>query len=198
MRKGAAIIWLVVLFAGIVVLFWYNEFVYSLPTPIPKNYKTVKLGERIDLKGKIKTGIHPLFLHFFNPDCPCSRFNITHFKSLVKKYGRDATFEIVVMSPDKDYTARQIQDKFDLNVPVLFDSSLAVSCGVYSTPQAVILDTDNRLYYRGNYNRSRYCTDIKSNYAQMALDSLLQQNFHPVFSPFALTAYGCQLPKCTK
>ncbi|MCW3106323.1 MAG: hypothetical protein JWQ09_829, partial [Segetibacter sp.] len=182
----------------IVILFWYNEFVYSLPTPIPKDYKTVKLGEKIDLKGKIRTGNNPLFLHFFNPDCPCSKFNISYFKSLVKKYGKEATFEIIVMSSDMDYTAKQIQDKFDLKVPVLFDSSLAVACGVYSTPQAVILDADNRLYYRGNYNRSRYCTDVKSNYAQMALDSLLQQNFHPVFNQYALTAYGCQLPKCTK
>lgn len=198
MRKSIVKIWLLLLFAVIVALFWHNEFVYSLPTPVPVNYKEVKPGEQIDFKGKIETGSHPLFLHFFNPDCPCSRFNITHFKSLVKQYGKEVTFKIVVMSADKEYTAKQIQDKFDLNIPVLFDTSIAVACGVYSTPQAVIIDPNSKLYYRGNYNRSRYCTDVKSNYAQMALDSLIQQKYHPVFSPFALRAYGCQLPKCTK
>ena len=59
------------------------------------------------------------------------------------------------------YTAKQIQDKFGLDIPVLFDSSLAKACGVYSTPQAVLIDNNQNLYYRGNYNRSRYCTRQK-------------------------------------
>ena len=85
-----------------------------------------------------------------------------------------------------------------LTVPILFDSSLASSCGVYSTPQAVLLDINNTLYYRGNYNKSRYCTDRKSNYAQMAIDSLLAHRGEPVFNQYALKAYGCSLPTCKK
>jgi hypothetical protein len=69
--------------------------------------------------------------------------------------------------------------------------------GVYSTPQAVIIDAGQRIFYRGNYNRTRYCTDKKSEYARLALKSLLQNN-DVVFSQYALTPYGCQLPKCTK
>ena len=198
MRKGAIIIWLFILFVGIVALFWHNELVYNLPTPVPTNYKVVNLGEKIDLSSKIKPGTKPVFLHFFNPDCPCSRFNISYVKSLVKQYSKEVTFAIVVMSSDKDYTAQDIREKFDLNVPVLFDADLAKRCGIYSTPQAVIINNDQKMYYRGNYNRSRYCTDKKTNYAQLALDSLLHQNFNPVFDPYALRAYGCQLPKCTK
>lgn len=198
MRKGAIIIWLIILFAGIVALFWYNQLVYSLPTPLPTNYKVVNPGEKIELSSKIKSGTKPVFLHFFNPDCPCSRFNITYVKSLVKQYGKEVTFAIVVMTTNKDYTAEDIREKFDLNVPVLFDATLAKTCGIYSTPQAVIINNDQKLYYRGNYNRSRYCTDKKSNYAQIALDSLLHQNSNPVFDAYALRAYGCQLPKCIK
>ena len=198
MRKGIVIFCLSLLFLGIIGLFWRNEWVYNLPTPVPENYKTVNPGSIIDFAGKFQSdNDRPLFLHFFNPDCPCSRFNITHFKSLVKQYDKEVDFRIVVMN-NKDYTAREIQDKFDIQIPVSFDSAIAVSCGVYSTPQAVIISADHKLFYRGNYNKSRYCTDKKSNYAQIALEGLLHRNSNFVFDRFALTAYGCQLPKCTK
>jgi len=198
MRKFLVTIWLVLLFSVIGVLFWYNEWVYHLPTPIPENYKPVDQGKLIKLSG-ISEADHskPLFLHFFNPDCPCSRFNIANFKSLVKRYGQQVNFVIVVMN-NKLYTAKAIQDKFDLDLPVLFDSSIAASCGVYSTPQAVLLDADHKLYYRGNYNSSRYCTDEKTSYAKIAIAGLLHDHQKIIFNQLALRAYGCQLPNCTK
>src|SRR6201986_932814 len=140
MRKLLVGIWLMLLFSAMGALFWYNEWVYHLPTPIPENSKPVSQGKLIKLKGLLETDhSKPLFLHFFNPDCPCSRFNIANFKSLVSRYGRQVKFVVVVMN-NKFYTAKQVQDKFDLDIPVLFDASLAASCGVYSTPQAVLLD----------------------------------------------------------
>jgi len=199
MRKLVAVICIILLFSGIAILFWYNQWQYSLPTPMPQRYRAVKLKEHIDLSGKFqaeKSG--PVFLHFFNPDCPCSRFNMPHFKLLAKKYGDKMNFAVVVITKDKNYTQKYIREKYDLNVPVLSDSTLAAACGVYSTPQAVLLDERSTLYYRGNYNRSRYCTDKKTYYAQMAIDSLLAQQQQPAFNKQALIAYGCSLPNCKK
>lgn len=103
---------LVIIFTGIACLFWHNELVYSLPTPIPKNYTVVNPGNIIPVPESLHSKDNkPVFLHFFNPDCPCSKFNISHFKSLVKQYSNEATFAIVVMN-NKSYTARQIQNKF--------------------------------------------------------------------------------------
>lgn len=31
---------------------------------------------------------------------------------------------------------------------------IAISCGVYSTPQAVIIDGNGQLFFRGNYNKT--------------------------------------------
>jgi hypothetical protein len=198
MKKGIILVWLAVIFTGIAVLFWHNEFVYSLPTPIPKNYKSITLGNKINIPKTLHSKNNkPVFIHFFNPDCPCSKFNISHFKSLVNQYSNQAMFVIVVIS-NKSYTAQQIQDRFDVNIPILFDTSIASLCGVYSTPQAVIIDTNQQLFYRGNYNKSRYCTDKKSNYAQQALDSLLHNSRSTIFNQFALKAYGCRLPNCSK
>jgi hypothetical protein len=197
--KWLVISWLCIIFSTIGLLFWHNEYVYSLPTPVPASYHAVNPGQIIDLEGKLSSvETKPVFLHFFNSACPCSRFNIPHFKSLVKQYGAKVTFAIVVMNKDNNYSETEIQDKFDVTVPVLFDKSIAVSCGVYSTPQAVILDSEHKLYYRGNYNKSRYCTDKNSNYAQIALDSLLNNNSTPLFNQLATIAYGCQLPNCKK
>jgi thiol-disulfide isomerase/thioredoxin len=194
--KIMLILWLAILFGGISYLFWRNEYKYTLPTPVPVNYKSVAIGKHINFNKSITTSNKPLFIHFFNPDCPCSKFNIPHIEKLVKKYGDKISFVIVVIGKDSKYTEQDIQDKFDLTVPVLFDKSIADSCGVFSTPQAVILDVNHNLYYRGNYNRSRYCADEKSNFAQIAIDSLLSKSQNPSFDKLALKAYGCTLPNC--
>jgi hypothetical protein len=196
-QKAITIAWLLVIFTSMAYIFWYTDWKYSLPTPVPKQYHPIGIGTYVDLGGKLSVpGDKPVLLHFFNPDCPCSRFNIPYFKSLVRKYRNKISFGIVVLN-NNDYTALQIQNKFDVDVPVSFDSTIAAACGVYSTPQAVLLDATRRLYYRGNYNKSRYCTDTRSNYAQMAIDSLFDNIRRPVFAGYALKAYGCQLPACT-
>jgi hypothetical protein len=199
LKKTIAITVLLTAFTCIGILFWYSEWRYALPTPVPEAYHAVAVGEHIDISSKFTAKKNePVFLHFFNPDCPCSRFNVPHFKELVTTYGSQINFAVVVMTKDKDYTEDYIRKKFGLTVPILFDTTLARDCGVYSTPQAVLLTTDQSLYYRGNYNKSRYCADKKSNYAQIAIDSLLASRQEPVFNTYALTAYGCSLPGCKK
>jgi len=197
MKKTIVIVWLLLLLFIAGGLFWYNDWVFSLPTPVPPNYKAVEPGEIIKIDLTVKDINKPVFLHFFNPDCPCSKFNISNFEHIYAKYNKRLNFVIVVMS-SKTFTVKDIQDKFDLSLPVLFDPAIAISCGVYSTPQVVLLDAGHKLYYRGNYNRERYCTDEKTNYAKAAIDGLLAHNTHLVFGNLALTAYGCRLPNCTK
>jgi len=214
MKKLIFISWLGLIFGGIIALFWYNSWKYQLPTPVPENYVSVNNGTLIKLPPEIllrsqaaskQTRLpesdhrqnKPVFLHFFNPDCPCSRFNLPHFKSLVKEYGHEMDFIVVVMNNTR-YTTAQVKEKIGLDIPVSFDTAFAKSCGVYSTPQAVILTKDSQLYYRGNYNKNRYCTDKKTNYAQMAIENLLGNKQGKILDKYALTAYGCQLPTCEK
>lgn len=199
MRKIIVLIWLALLLSTISFLLWQEDWKYTLPTPVPKEYLVAKPvnGESVAISVQAPHN-KPLFLHFFNPACPCSRFNIPHFQSLVKKYGDQLSFAMVVMSDKKKYTAEEIQDKYDLHIPVFFDKAIADSCRVYSTPQAVILDYEQKLYYRGNYNKSRFCEDRNTNFAQMAIDSLLQHSTHLITDKAALKSYGCSLPNCTK
>ncbi|MDR6763585.1 thiol-disulfide isomerase/thioredoxin [Flavobacterium sp. 2755] len=197
-KKILLALWFTLLLFSVGYLFWQNEFKYSLPTPIPKNYHAIAMGSKVDLSQCCAFDNKPVFFHFFNPDCPCSRFNVPHVSDLIKKYGDKVNFKIVVLNKKKTFSIEEIQQKFGAAIPVYFDEGIAQKCGVISTPQAVLLDADHNLYYRGNYNKTRYCTDAESNYAQMAIDSLLKQNNSPSFNALALRAYGCSLPNCTK
>lgn len=197
MKKSFLIAWLICLLMGICLMFWHNDYVYSLPTSIPAAYATVPVGRQIKLPFTFHNN-KPVFLHFFNPDCPCSRFNVPHFKSLVNQYRGEVNFAMVLMTGDKSYTEKRIHEKYGIDIPVYRDSSIAVATGVYSTPQAVILTSNHTLYFRGNYNKSRYCTNKQTNYAQMSLDSLLHNRQRPILDLFAVRAYGCQLPQCSK
>ena len=122
---------------------------------------------------------------------------MNHVRDLIKQYGTKADFKLVLVT-EKDYAPEDIQERFKIDVPVLINQDLASEYGVYSTPQAVIINKDRQLYYRGNYNRSRYCTDKKTNYAEMAISDLLNNDFTRQFEPLALKAYGCELPGCSK
>jgi len=138
----------------------------------------------------------PLLLHFFNPSCPCSRFNLDHIRELTRAYGSRVNIVAVL---EEDSTDKLIDGFRETGLPIeaVVDSNrtLATALGVYSTPQAVILDTRGTLVYRGNYNSSRYCVDRRSEYARLALDALLGFRAQPALEPAAFIAYGCRLPK---
>ena len=196
MRLGIVSIILTAIILSIGTLFWYQEGQYLLPTPLPEHYTEVapKQFIMIDTGVVAKPISTPTVFHFFNPDCPCSRFNLNHFISLEKKYGHKIKFYAVVTDEIKLPAAQKMVGE---NIVVVADNvgTLAKACGVYSTPQAAILQSDQTLFYRGNYNRARYCTDKNSNYVQMALDSLLAKRPSPHFGPLATKSYGCVLNK---
>ncbi len=183
--------------ASIITIFWYQEHQYLLPTPVPSNYSPVLPGQQVSFTyDSTKALEKPVVLHFFNPDCPCSRFNIKHFEQLITRYRKQFDFYAVLQVEDTYKGAERFKEKYELDIPVVVDQDkkLAIACGVYSTPQAAIIDKQGKLYYRGNYNKTRYCTDPDSNFAQMAMDSLLAEKPVPVFIELATQSYGCELP----
>jgi hypothetical protein len=51
------------------------------------------------------------------------------------------------------------------------------------------------IYFKGNYNKSRFCTRKETRYVELALDSLIQHKPLPLFVQNELTLpYGCALP----
>ncbi len=178
---------------SIVYVFWHNEVKFLLPTPIPKTYSDIKIGEQIPIFNYIQKSNKPALLHFFNPECPCSRFNIKELKQIIKEHKDSIEVYLVLEDIDSSYN---FTEKYDLNLPVLKDSDgkIADLCGVYSTPQAVVVKPNGTIYYKGNYNIARYCNASKTRFANIALTNLLAGKPLPPFSKKATEAYGCNLP----
>src|SRR5688572_22085988 len=144
MRKFVICMWMLTLMSGIAYLFWHEDWKYSLPTPIPELYKEVALGTIVRMNEFSSNPDRPTFIHFFNPECPCSRFNLPHFKSLVRKYGSSIDFAVVVMNENRKMSEETLRSKFELEVPIYYEKSIANRCGVYSTPQAVLIGNDHK------------------------------------------------------
>ena len=171
--------------------FWNQEMRYRTSTPVPENYSPVPTGTAVNLPSELKKG-KAWFLHFYSPDCPCSRFNAQHLRKLIGTYNDSVSIAVVVPSTDDVDRARK---SFGDRTTIITDSegAIALACGVYSTPQAAIVDRQGKLYYRGNYNVSRYCTSRATNFAELSLLALLNNQPSPQFGLLATESYGCSL-----
>jgi len=177
-------------------IFWEQEAKYILPTPVPPQFKDVKFGASVDLSLYHVAPGRITMLHFFNPDCPCSRFNMMEFERIASKYRDQADVYVVLQSTDEE-DVETFRRKYDLNLPILLDHDGAISdrCGIYSTPQSVVLDKESKLYFKGNYNAARYCTRKETSFAEIAMDHLLKGEALPLWVTTELTLpYGCTLP----
>jgi hypothetical protein len=191
-RYFLSVLFLVTLFFLVGIIFWQQELKYALPTPIPMDYSLVPIHQKIArLELGIATNTASL-LHFYNPECPCSAFNVTHIRQLIQSHGKSISIYVIV--PTLQDVPKAMKE-FGETVQVKADPAqqIAEACGVYSTPQAAIIDDQGRLYFRGNYNKARYCTSTATNYAELALVSLLNGAAPPSFDLAATQSYGCEL-----
>lgn len=180
-------------------IFWHQEMQYWLPTPVPPNLKRVAMGDEVDLHSLArKSPSKPLFLHFYNFDCPCSRFNVAEFESMYNGYRNQIEFVAVVQSSEpSDDLKERFQDLMGVAITTVVDKEgeLAKSLGIYSTPQAVLITPDNKVFYKGNYNASRYCTSKSTRFAEMALEDVLAGENAPRFAgDYPDLPYGCLIP----
>ncbi|MEH0157451.1 hypothetical protein V6R21_25320 [Limibacter armeniacum] len=194
MKKLLVLVLLVVQGCIVATIFWEQEYKYVQPTPIPENHREVEVGSNIDFSHTALASIStPLFIHYFNDECPCSRFNLKHFRSIYNKHKNDLNF-VVVVEDGKDPTT--IAEAFPEGIHIITDTpdaKIALVCGIYATPQAVIIDQQHQLYYKGNFNKARYCTQPTSNYAQQAVEDFIGGKPAPFFGWSAVQAYGCSL-----
>jgi hypothetical protein len=181
-------------------MFWQQDLQYARPTPRPAGWHRLAVGAMVPLPlavERLRAGRpgRPLLLHFFNPSCPCSRFNVGHVRALASRFAADVTV-VAVLAEGAPETMQAAYQTLQLDVPhyVDADRQLAEALGVYSTPQAAILDGDGRLYFVGNYNRSRYCRERNTEFARIALEAAVARARPPAVSPAAAVAYGCPLP----
>ena len=188
----------------VAVVFWREDLRYTLPTPRPTDLREIALGTEVPAaRWLAEAGIsrqlvaRPTLLHFFNPGCSCSRFNLEHLGALQRRFRAQVSFVAVVQSIDPESAdpraTRRILGELGIDMPFLLDVDglIARDSGIYATPQALLLDGADRIVYRGNYNTARYCTDRRTEFVRIAIETLLSK--HPATVP-ETPAYGCELP----
>lgn len=176
-------------------IFWEQEYKYTLPTPVPSNFVNVNIGDQVTLPS-LDLDESNTYIHFYNYDCPCSRFNIKEFQSMVRRYSDKVKFVAVLQTSEDDPNkVEHFKNKYDLGIKVIDDpkGKIASALGVYSTPQAVIVK-NNKVFYKGNYNKARFCLSKNTKFAEKALEALINNQTLPIFPILAEIPYGCELP----
>ena len=173
MKKLITVILVCSCLGAIATLFWYQEVQYLLPTELPSDFEEVEVGSTIDVDflGENEASL----LHFYNPNCPCSKFNYSNFESIQRAYQYDINSYLIVQGSLNGLNTKFRSSLREMKVKVItdHDKEIAKKCGVYSTPQIALVDQNHNLYYKGNYNQSRYCTNPQTNYAKIAIERLL-------------------------
>lgn len=167
--------------AVVVYALYREDYKNSLPTPIPENISVKPIGYSTTYKTKGKITL----LHFFNPNCPCSKFNTKHIEELYRNYNSSIDFiAFATEKPEENYP-----------IPMVIDTEkkMAESMGIYSTPQAVLLDADGKILYRGNYNQSRYCSNKNTAFVQLAIENALKNKDSQSLVNKSGMPYGCSL-----
>lgn len=196
MRSFLSILILTIGFSLVLSLLWGFEQDYNKTPSKPTKFTEIPINSNI-IMDEVKLDNKPTLIHFFNPNCPCSKFNFEHFAFLSKKFASQVNFIVAThIKKDESYNLIDLKNKFDENVILINDSkkTLAQKVGVYSTPQAVILNDSNQLLFRGNYNRARFCTDKRTNFVFLTLNAIIQGKELPYFDEIATKPYGCELP----
>jgi hypothetical protein len=199
MKIVIAILLTLFVLSGIGLIFWEQEWKFSKPTPVPETYSKVMSGDSvsIDLLSTLDVDSNQqVFIHFYNFDCPCSRFNINEFHNLVIQYESDVKFIAILETIGKNKQEIQsFREKYDLGIDIKLDldGSIAKELGVYSTPQAVLIK-NQQIYFSGNYNKARFCTTQNTKFASLALNAMVNDKEPPIFPELATIAYGCELP----
>lgn len=196
MKNVLVITIMMLIFTCIAYVFWKEEFRYlldienSVELYDPENYMLLKdVG--------INIGEKPVFVHFFDPNCKYSVINIEHISSIFTSYSHDIDLYLVINADALD-EGHELIEKHNLpkSTKVLMDPDGAISsiCGVNSTPRAVIFNTDNSLYFEGNYtNGFTFCgaNNIKQSIPAQALNFKLKGLSLPLYP--LVSGYRCEL-----
>ncbi len=177
-------------FISAIAILWDQEF---------KNY--VPVGDNSDLAVNSKMNLDfleegkPSYLHFFSEECTNARVNINHINRIVSKYGSSVNFYIVNSS---SIDAIMLRNKYNIPqwVQIVNDegAKLTKSLHVKSLPYALIANSEQRLFFGGNYNNQNgLCGsgEIIWSSPAVALKFLINQQQPPIFPSYQLNFVGC-------
>ncbi len=136
-------------FLSVLRIIWIEEFRYYVPV---SDQSQLPINEKLNLDfiGESDT---QSYLHFFTEECRNSRINITHIQRIIQKHKEEVAFYIINIS---ELTSEDLRKKYDLphHVNIIHDPNARVAkeLHVVSSPYALVVNQDRKLFFGGNYN----------------------------------------------
>lgn len=107
-----------------------------------------------------------LLVHFYDPDCLCSRFNEAHARTIMQAYSQQGIHFLIAV-PDAAVLAEAEQT---FGFPAFVSQ---VPPEQLSSPLALVLDADRQPVYLGSYSDKTGCTSDDGRLVENTLDALL-------------------------
>lgn len=137
-------------------------------------------------------------VHFWDPDCPCSRFNEVHVKKIISDYAeKNVKFTIVVGgSNEAERKQRQIlaQNVFNHIAVKEIRSDWPMHKGPPSSPAVGVVNSDGELVYFGPYSLGARCAPDKGQFVEKVLDGLYASKKSANKKQLNTLAVGCFCP----
>lgn len=129
---------------------------------------TVFSGDNLRSPGQADDTGAILFVHFWDPDCPCNLGNQQHLEDLAEKFaGRDVRFFVVQKNDTRGTLPAALRPKLQALKDLPGAEQMPAS------PAAAIWDRHGRLAYLGPYSEGLICTSNNS-LVEPVLEALIQ------------------------
>lgn len=201
---GLVVSWLV----ATVFAFWWFQFknIKAFDKDAISNrtvfFESGELGNRLEnlIEKESKTGKQPgsiSVIHFWNPDCPCSRFNEVHVKKIISDYAdKNVEFSVVVSgktSQQRNAYSELAKQVFNFDAVKAIRSDWPMEQGPPSSPAVAIMNKQGKLVYFGPYSLGARCSPDKGKFVEKALDGLSDEKL-PQKKQLNTLAVGCFCP----
>lgn len=168
---GLLLLWL----CATVFAFWWFEYRYLRPFDTePQIGAVVFDGAGIDSKLSSLVPMQPreggpTVVHYWDPACPCNRFNEDHVKDLIREYGARGV-RFVVVTGGTTLSAKRV---FSDSAVVGYVDSATQKVLPPSSPAVAVLDQNGEVAYFGPYSVGALCNTNNGGFVERTLNQLL-------------------------
>lgn len=169
-----------------VFAFWWFQFrnIQAFDSNAVKNqtvfFESGELGARLEslinknLQGKKLKPIS--VVHFWNPDCPCNRFNEVHVKKIISDYAEKNVQFTIVVSGNSEEQRKLLRERasktFTHHGVTNIRSDWPMDKGPPSSPAVGVVNSNGELVYFGPYSLGANCSPDKGKFVETVLDHL--------------------------
>lgn len=180
-----------------VIAFWWFQVKDLRPFDLEMSSLIKDQSLALQLKRLIKdqnrnSPEHGYIINFWRPGCNCSRFNITHVKTLNTQYRKKGLEVITLVPSSADHSDEQLaemaEEKFETPAIIVNKSLFSGASRIPAIPSAAIINRSGQLNYFGPYNDGAFCGIGGTRFVEKVADLLIEDENPNIINTLS---YGC-------